>query len=119
VVFTRTQKTPPQKKNEKKREKIIQFYYYYYSSLPRKRPATKSKIQEEMVEDRRGRSSCYYYTGTNHGTSCVQRKKKQPKGKRDKSERMQKTRGKNIQKKTSKRRSHINETGRVSGSPLG
>jgi hypothetical protein len=49
----------------------------------------------------------------------VQRKKKQPKGKRDKSERMQKTRGKNIQKKTSKRRSHINETGRVSGSPLG
>jgi hypothetical protein len=89
---------PPAKKNEKKREKIIQFYYYYYSSLPRKRPATKSKIQEEMVEDGRGRSSCYY-TGTNHGTSCVQRKKKQPKRKRDKSERMQKTRGKKNPKK--------------------
>jgi len=39
-------KNTPQKKKEKKREKIIQFYYYYYSILPRKRPATKSKIQD-------------------------------------------------------------------------
>jgi hypothetical protein len=61
-VYEKPKNTPTKKKEKKKREFFFQFYYYYYyyCILPRKRPATKSKIEEEMVEDRRGRSSCYY-----------------------------------------------------------